>query len=281
MSTASPAELIPQALQLHRAKKHAEARVLYEQVLGRFPNHFDALHLLGMLCFEQGQHEEALRYLSHALRQNASQAFLHNHYGIVLKATGNIGQAQAAFQEACRIEPNYADAHSNLGNIYKLLGQKTLAEERYQTAARLRPEHADVHFNLGNLCLEQGRYGEAEGHYQKAVELKPAHPGAFNNLGNVQRSLNKTNSAIRSYQMSLEFDPQCIEALNNLGLLFREQGKEADAKNCFEQVQRLLNRQGIPEQKTSTPRGPLPDMGRKKELISFCARCGQIGLSLE
>ena len=269
MSTASPAELIPQALQLHRAKKHAEARAVYEQVLGLFPNHFDALHLLGMLCFEMGRHEESLRYLSHALRQNASQAFLHNHYGIVLKATGNIGQAQAAFQEAVRIEPEYADAHSNLGNIYKLLGQKALAEERYQTAARLRPEHADVHFNLGNLCLEQGRYGEAETHYRRAVELNPRHQGALNNLGNAQRSLNKSNSAIESYRRALEIDAECLEALNNLGLLYREQGNEVAARECFEQVQRIENRRGVPVSAASTPGTARPDPGQLGELYRF------------
>jgi tetratricopeptide (TPR) repeat protein len=67
------------ALSAQRDHRFEEARRLYREVLSHAPNHFDALHMLGVVHYQIGELEEARRYLdranellpgSRALRQN-------------------------------------------------------------------------------------------------------------------------------------------------------------------------------------------------------------------
>ena len=43
------------AIEHHQAGRLAEAEGIYRQVLARFPDHTDALHLLGVLAGQTGQ----------------------------------------------------------------------------------------------------------------------------------------------------------------------------------------------------------------------------------
>ena len=53
-------QTLAQALELHRQGKVVEAERLYAAILVR-PDHFDALHMLGVIKLEQGRLDEALR----------------------------------------------------------------------------------------------------------------------------------------------------------------------------------------------------------------------------
>jgi hypothetical protein len=53
-TTATSSELtslLNQAIAAHFAGRSAEAEALYRQVLNAYPNHFDSLHMLGVIFF--------------------------------------------------------------------------------------------------------------------------------------------------------------------------------------------------------------------------------------
>src|SRR6266568_777800 len=60
--------LFEQASALCRAGRFAEAERTFRRVLEIEPRHCDALHFLGMVCGQLGNHAEALRHLDAALR---------------------------------------------------------------------------------------------------------------------------------------------------------------------------------------------------------------------
>ena len=60
-------QAIEQALQLHQQGRLSDADRLYQEVLRTRPRDFGALHMLGVLRFQQGQPQEALRLISAAL----------------------------------------------------------------------------------------------------------------------------------------------------------------------------------------------------------------------
>src|SRR5581483_5927934 len=61
------AELSRRAVQYHQAGKLADAESCYRQVLAIDPNHFDSLHLLGVIAHQSGQSDLATNLISKAI----------------------------------------------------------------------------------------------------------------------------------------------------------------------------------------------------------------------
>src|SRR5438045_2350285 len=56
-------QLMSAAVQHHQAGRLANAEAIYRQVLGRSPQNPDALHLLGLLLHQSGNHLDAVRFI--------------------------------------------------------------------------------------------------------------------------------------------------------------------------------------------------------------------------
>jgi protein O-GlcNAc transferase len=67
---------IPQALALalqhHQAGRLQAAEQIYRQILQTQPNHAEAIHFLGVIAHQVGQHETAMEYISRAIALNGN-----------------------------------------------------------------------------------------------------------------------------------------------------------------------------------------------------------------
>ena len=64
------AQTLQEALSLHQQGRLREAEKLYARTLKAAPDHFDALHLLGLVKAQSGQMGEAYRLMAAALKIN-------------------------------------------------------------------------------------------------------------------------------------------------------------------------------------------------------------------
>ena len=78
---------VPQALamaiQHHQAGRLQAAEQIYRQILAVEPNHPDALHLLGVIAHQVGQHEVAVEHIGRAIGLNGNVAAFHSNLGAV------------------------------------------------------------------------------------------------------------------------------------------------------------------------------------------------------
>src|SRR6266568_2639043 len=88
---------IEQALALHREGRLGEAEKVYNAVLKANPDHFDALHLCGVLQHQQGRSLEALHLVGRALRAGSSSAEALSNHGVILEALRRDDEALASF----------------------------------------------------------------------------------------------------------------------------------------------------------------------------------------
>ena len=56
-----------QGMALHQQGKLADAERIYREVLGQHPNHFDALHLLGVIAHQTRHTERAVELIGKAI----------------------------------------------------------------------------------------------------------------------------------------------------------------------------------------------------------------------
>ena len=132
------------ALRLHQEGRLAEAEQVYRRILDGEPNHTGALHLLGVICQQQGDHEAALELIGRAIALNPAKAVYHNNYGAALLALGRHEEALQSFQRTLAIRPQYADALANLGMAQMSLGQDAEALGTLRLALVIDPRHADA-----------------------------------------------------------------------------------------------------------------------------------------
>jgi len=163
------ASTFSQALALHQAGRLAEAEKIYGQILKVQPNHFDSLHLVGVIYAQRGSHVESVRQIDVALKINPKAAPAHNNRGIALQKLKRLDDALASYDKAIALKPDYAEAF-NRG--LALRGLKRLEEALASYDRALAP---------ARLCrsLLQPRHcaAGAEAARRGAGELRPRAGG--------------------------------------------------------------------------------------------------------
>jgi len=166
------------AIEHHDAGRLAQAEAAYREVLAADPRHIDALHFLGFLAFQRGEHGRAVDLISRALALNQTNARAHQNLGNAYQALGKREQASACFRKAIELKPDLTEAHYNLGIVYRDLGRRDEAAACFKEVLRLRPDSAEAHYCLGHLFYDEDRLEEAASCFRQALSLRPEYPEA-------------------------------------------------------------------------------------------------------
>jgi predicted O-linked N-acetylglucosamine transferase (SPINDLY family) len=211
-----------QGMALHQQGKLAEAERIYGEVLRQQPDHFDALHLLGVIAGQTRRTERAIELLRKAIGLNASVSAAHSNLGNALQELQRLDEALASYDNALALKPDYAEAFNNRGNVLRELKRLNEALASYDKALVLKPDYAEAFNNRGLALQELKRLDEALASYDEALAVKPDYVEALNNRGNALKELKRFDEALASYDQALALKPDYAEALNNCGLALKE-----------------------------------------------------------
>ena len=213
-------EQFAQAISLHQQGKLQEARTIYESIIKVSPKHFDALHLLGVVSAQSGNHQLAADLIGKAIAINPGNAGFYLNRGNALQALQQLEPALASFDKAIKLQPTSAVAHFNRGNVLQALGRYETAVSSYDQAINLRQDSAEFYYNRGNAFQLLNKHEAAVADYQRAVRIKPDFVGAHFNCGNALQSLRRLNDAIACYDRAIAAQPDCTDAYSNRGNAF-------------------------------------------------------------
>src|SRR4051794_10827087 len=90
VSKASGHQLMVSAVQHHQAGRLADAQTIYRQVLSHMPQNPDALHLLGLLLHQSGNHLEGARFIDRAISFNRNEATFYVNGAMAYSALGDL-----------------------------------------------------------------------------------------------------------------------------------------------------------------------------------------------
>src|SRR5664280_39004 len=236
--TMSPelASAFSQALALHQAGRLADAEKMYLIILKAQPDHFDSLHLLGVIFHQRGDHAEAVRQIDVALKINPKMVSAYSNRGVALGELKRFEEALASYDKALALKPDYAEAFYNRGNALRELKRLEQALASYDKALALKPDYAEAFYNRGNALRELKRLEQALASYDKALALKPDYAEAFNNRGVALREVKRFEEALASYDKALALKPDYAEAFNNRGVALREVKRFEEALASYDKA---------------------------------------------
>ncbi len=201
-------EELSAAMALHQAGELEAAEKRYQKILAHDP-HEDALHLLGVLHHQQGDHPRAVELIGRAVALRPNVPAFHANLAEAYRALGQFERAVGCCRVGSAVWPDYPEAlvqsgpgpagarasmprpssssaaprslrpdfaagHNNLGIALRELGQLDEALDAFPPRRRVAsPTFAPAQTNLGQMLLDRGQAEEALPHCQEAVRLQP------------------------------------------------------------------------------------------------------------
>ncbi|MEQ8517190.1 MAG: tetratricopeptide repeat protein, partial [Chromatocurvus sp.] len=164
---------VREGVDLQRQGNIAAAARIYARLLQDEPEHWQALHYLGLAQLQQGQLREADRLLSRSVA----------------------------------IEPRNANAWSDLGTVRVKADTPEEALKPFSRALELNPEHPDALNNMARALRQLSRFDQARPLLERLVALQPLQPSPLRALGDVQTKSGDVATAIETFQQALKLDP--------------------------------------------------------------------------
>ena len=200
------------AFDKHQNGLLSEAYRLYSEVLVLEPDHFDALHLSGLVAYQTDNPDLAVTFISKALEIKASDPSLHNNLGIALHALGRYERALECYQTAQNLKPDYIEAFYNAGNASYEKGDLAIAANYYESALSIDPSYVDAHLNLGKVFYDLKKLDFAIACFDLAISFKPDSATGFFYRGMAFEGQGHLNLALLDYERALIFQPDHLEA---------------------------------------------------------------------
>lgn len=269
----SSAEVLQNAMALHRAGRIDEAERSYLAVPTDAAEYVDAIHLRGVIALQRGKPAQAVELIQQAVQVRNDVPAMHSNLAEAYRAMGKLTDAVAHARKALSLDPKYhacrsnlalalaakgelgeaetelrkviqADARnalawSNLGNVLREAGKRDAALEAARKSVQLEPANAEFLSNLGQLLIEDGDFEEARERLENAVKLAPRLAAARNNLGNAYRELGMLDAAGSQYDEALKLQPNLAITHNNQGQLYQQREEYDAAIKWYEQSLQL------------------------------------------
>jgi tetratricopeptide (TPR) repeat protein len=265
-STVHP--LIAQAASQFQHGRHTEAEAVLRPLVAANPRDHVALHLLGVIARERGDHAQAIGLLKKAIGIEGRIAAYHGNlghahlmceqfvaakdsylrvlaiepgsrlarFGLGMSLFGQRDFAAAAtdLEAVVKAEPNHVDGHLNLGAALSELGRHDEAAPHFERALALKPSHAAIHFKYGLALKSKGDLPGASRHLARAADLDPALADAPYQLGIVLLALDRVDEAAQALREALKRRPDMVSALYELGQVLSRLQSLEEASRCFE-----------------------------------------------
>ena len=129
-------------------------------------------------------------------------------------------KAQAAAEEAVRLQPDLPEAHLALG-FYHYYCERDYqrALDEFAIARKSLPNSADVYLAIGAIQRRQGKWAESTANMEKAASLSPKDAFLLMNLADNYRAADDFEHADKLFDRAIEVAPNSVSARTGKAML--------------------------------------------------------------
>jgi tetratricopeptide (TPR) repeat protein len=207
-------------------------------------NTLNAMGVLGNICNEQGDLDQALFYF-----QKTRELYMK------MLGTEHINIAAALMNESSiyLARQNWPPAHSLLVKAIEICNRYFKGQPHHIAATGLN--------NLGCVYLAQMQFAPASKYFQQALEMRQQvlgpnhiHTGkvhgdlgaSLNSLGQLDKAAYHLEEALRVYKLNNVAPLECAVVMNSMGPMYQKLGRFQDAANVLQEALKIF-REVYPE----------------------------------
>ena len=225
-----------QGASLYRQGRFADAERVYQKILRRRPNDFDAVHFLGLIALQTERTELGVELMEKAIRLDPSNADAQSNLGNGLRALNRLPHAVTCYEKAIALRPDHADAWFNRGVTLLTLKHPEAAVASFDQTIALKPGLAEAYNSRGTAFQALGRFADAIASHDTAVALKPDYPAGHNDRGAALLALGRHDEAVASFDKVIAPRPGYANAHSNRGIALLALNRPEEAVASFDQA---------------------------------------------
>jgi tetratricopeptide (TPR) repeat protein len=196
---------------------------------------------IGFSCLGAGKPAAAQAAFDEAIRLDPTNYRAYFGRGVTHATSEKWAEAVAEFDKAIRLKPDEADLYFNRGLVRQRTGEANHAIEDANRALKLNPKHAPSLYLRAEVLSAKGQYKKAVEDYDTVAPLLAPKemPLLLNARGNALSLAGDSERAMRDFNEALRLDPKCIVALINRSSLLYAGGKVEKALQDLSDVLRI------------------------------------------
>src|SRR3984957_8787653 len=170
----------------------------------------------GQILIRQGKASEAVHVLEQVVKNSPDSAAGPYQLGIAYAATQNLGQAEAEWRQASKLQPNMAEPLRALASVGMRRNDQALLEDAGGRLMMLEPGSPEGYIiHAQALYLKKDLPG-TEADLKRAIAAVPQNPAGYSRLGDLRLSQKKYDEAEQFYGEALKRNPGDVEAMTGL-----------------------------------------------------------------
>lgn len=216
------------AVEHHRAGRLKDAADGYGQVLRKVPRHGDALHLLGLVRYQQGDAAEAERLITEAIRVQPTQGAYYENLSAVQRSRGDLAAIVETARRGLQKVKSPVLEDALLGG---LIGASRFAESlEVLDALDARSAPTDARLADRALCLFRlGKLDRAAAVASDVLTHSPANLNALSVAADIATAQGRHAAAVELWSKALSFNPTWTAARINRALSQLNSGRAIEA----------------------------------------------------
>ncbi len=229
------AELYEAGLRHMNAGQYLDAQLRCQQALAVDSGHADTLHLMGLLSLQFQQYDEAIEWISLALRQDPKPEYFLS-LGTILRLQGRHDDVLKVFDKTVQLGFDSAAFWMLRGRTLVDLKRAADALLSFQQVLQSDPQHWDAANQCGIVLHELGRIGEALSYLKLCDELRPNQVATLQMRGALLHTLKRFEEALELCRQAHALEPGNADVCNNLGIVLRSLCRDEEALQWFDQA---------------------------------------------
>ncbi len=157
-----------------------------------------------------------------------------NMLGVIATKLGMNDVAVELTTAAIQVNPLVSSAYVNRGNAYRNMRDFEKALEEYNNALEIAPNDFDANNNAGSLYVITKDYPNALTHLKKALQVNPNASEVHTNLGAAYLLRNRLDEAANHLETALQLNPRDPNSYSSLAKVFRQRLMTDEARHCYE-----------------------------------------------
>jgi tetratricopeptide (TPR) repeat protein len=192
-----------------------------------------AAYLEAESLYGQGARDEAIPRLRASIAARPSFVPAHYLLGLCSRATGELDEAEAAFQETIRLDDSHLRAYANLARVLIDADRPADARETIQAALELGLESDGLYNVLGLAHMDEENGVLADEAFTAAIDLNPENLYALNNLGLLRIRQGRYEDAVDPLTEASQLDGAPAYVFNNLGMALERSDRLAESVDAL------------------------------------------------